>query len=80
MALSTAQELRKTQQLFIEMAGQFSDEIFADSIWDEWEPNWQEVEYQGKTFHYKLSRENIAMTLEADRLLKAAGFDPDDTE
>ena len=80
VSLSTPQELKKTQELFIEIAGQFYDEIFANENWTDWEPNWQEVEYGGKQYHYKISRENIALTIEADRLLKAAGFDPDDTE
>ena len=73
-------ELKKIQGVFIELAGQFFEEIFADDMWDEWEPHWQEVDYQKKAYWYKLSRENVALTLEADRLLLAAGFDPDDTE
>ena len=80
LALSTAQELKKTQETFIEIAGRFFDEIFANENWDEWEPNWQEVEYDKKTYFYKISRENIALTVEADRLLRDAGFDPEDTE
>ena len=80
LSLSTAQELKKTQELFIEIAGQFYDEIFSNSNWDDWEPNWQEVEYDKKKYFYKLSRENIALTVEADRILKEAGFDPEDTE
>lgn len=80
MSLTTPQELKKTQELFIEIAGQFFDEIFANDNWDEWEPHWQEVEYLGTTYHYKISRENIALTTEADKLLREAGFDPDDTE
>lgn len=78
--MTTPNERKKTQDLFIEIAGQFFDEIFANDNWSEWEPNWQEVEYDKHKYFYKLSRENIALTIEADRLLKAAGFDPDDTE
>ena len=80
VALSTPQELKKTQDTFIEIAGQFFDEIFANSNWGEWEPNWQEVQYDNQAYHFKLSRENIALTTEADKLLREAGFDPDDTE
>lgn len=80
LALSTPQELKKTQDLFIEITGQFFDEIFANENGAEWEPMWQEVEYQNHKYFYKLSRENIALTTEADRLLREAGFDPEDTE
>lgn len=80
VSLSTAQELKTTQELFIEIAGQFFDEIFSTEHWGDWEPNWQEVEYQGKKYQYKISRENIALTIEADKLLREAGFDPEDTE
>lgn len=78
--VKSAADSKKHQQTLIEVAGQFFEEIFGNASWDEWEPNWQEVEYQKYTYWYKLSRESIGLTLEADRLLQAAGFDPDDTD
>ncbi len=72
--------VKKTQAAFVELLGLFYDEILAVPEWDEWEPLWQEVEHAGKTYFYRLSRENFGLTLEADRLLREAGFDPEDSE
>ncbi len=33
-------------------------------------PNWLETEYEKKQFHYKVTRENVLLTLAADELLK----------
>ncbi|MFP5457612.1 MAG: hypothetical protein ACLGG7_02665 [Bacteriovoracia bacterium] len=78
--ISTPEKVKATQTDFVDIAGMFFDEIFATEDWSDWEPNWQEVEWKGKTFFYKLTRENVTLTLEADRMLRQAGFDPEDTE
>lgn len=75
---TSLEKLRITQAALIDVAGLFYDEIFATDEWSEWEPNWQEVEWKGKTYFYKLTRENVTLTLEANRLLKEAGFDPEE--
>lgn len=69
---------KKTQAAYVELLGLFYDEILAGPEWDEWEPLWQEVEHGGRTYFYKLSRENMGLTFEADRLLRDAGVDPDE--
>jgi hypothetical protein len=56
------------------MAGMFFDEVFATEDWSEWEPNWQEVVWKDKKYFYKMTRENVTLTLEADRLLREANF------
>lgn len=76
--MSTKAEVKDTQDRFIELFGLFFDEIFASEEWNEWEPLWQEVENRGKTYWYKISRENVRLTLEADRLLRENGIDPDE--
>jgi hypothetical protein len=45
------------------------DEIFAQEEWSEYEPVWQELNYKKETYFYKVSRENIQLTLEANKLL-----------
>lgn len=75
--ISTEQSVKETQKNYIEMAGLFFDEIFANDEWNEFEPVWQQVTHNNNNFHYKLSRENINLTLEADRLL---GDDFEDME
>ncbi len=76
--MASAEKARATQETFVDLAGLFFDEIFATEDWSEWEPNWQPVEWKGKSYYYKLTRENVSLSLEADRLLKEAGFDPNE--
>jgi hypothetical protein len=78
--MNTAQKVKETQAGFVDLMGLFFDEIFSTPDWSEWEPNWQEVEWKDKKFFYKLTRENVSLTLEADRILQAAGFSSDDDE
>jgi hypothetical protein len=70
-------KVKETQQNFIDVVGLLFDEIFSTEEWDEFEPNWQEVNYKHETYFFKLSRENINLTLEADRLL-GPDFDADE--
>ncbi len=78
--IATPAKVKETQELYVEITGRFFDEVFASEEWDEWEPQWQEVRLKGYTFWYKMTRENVALTLEADRLLTEAGFDPEDVD
>lgn len=75
--LSDENKVKETQKDYIDIVGLFFDEIFANDEWNEFEPIWQEVNYKNKTYFYKLSRENINLTLEANRLL---GDDFEDIE
>lgn len=67
--LSDEKAVKETQKDYIDLVGLFFDEIFANDDWNEFEPNWQEVTYKNKTYFFKISRENINLTLEANRLL-----------
>lgn len=75
--IKTAEKVRETQKNFIDIVGLFFDEVFADPDWAEFEPSWQEVTHNHQNYFYKLSRENINATIEADRLL---GDDFEDVE
>lgn len=66
---ATEDKLRETQKSFIDLVGLFFDEIFSEEEWDLFEPNWQEVSHKNETYFYKISRENVNTTIEADRLL-----------
>jgi hypothetical protein len=67
--ISTEDRVTETQKNFIELVGLFFDEIFGDEEWNQFEPMWQEVSHKHQNYFYKLSRENINATLEANRLL-----------
>lgn len=82
--MATEEKVRKTQADFFDLAGLFFDDIFSKAEWNDdseeaslFEPNWQEVSHKNQNYFYKLSRENINLTLEADKLL---GPDFEDVE
>jgi hypothetical protein len=70
-------KIKETQKNYIELVGLFFDEIFADTEWNNFEPNWQEVTHGEQTYFFKISRENINSTIEANKLL---GEDFEDIE
>lgn len=46
----------------------------------EMDPNWQQFDWEGKTLHVKLNRDNYALENAADDILRKAGFDPQDDD
>ena len=70
-------KVKETQKNFIDIIGLFFDEIFAEQEWDQFDPTWQEVQHKNQNYFYKISRENINTTMEADKLL---GEDFDEIE
>ncbi len=53
----------------VDIAGLFFDEYFSDENWNDFEPNWKETLHKKNDYYYKITRENIALTVEADKLL-----------
>lgn len=70
-------EKTKTDKVINDMfdsVGIFFDAYFAkdesaDEIWDDYVLDWEETEFNGQNFFYKVTRENIALSIEADLLL-----------
>ncbi len=75
--MNNEMKAKETQENFIDVVGLFFDEIFADDDWANFEPVWQEVNYKHENYFFKLSRENINLTMEADKLL-GPDFDADE--
>lgn len=75
--IANVDKVKETQKNYIDILGLFFDEIFADSEWNNFEPVWQEVTHLNQNYHYKITRENINATLEANKLL---GEDFDELE
>lgn len=68
--MDSEEKVKKTQKNFIDLAGLFFDEVLSkgdDAI--DFEPTWQEVTHNKETYHYKLTRENVSLTLKANELL-----------
>ena len=75
--MNDEKKVKSTQLNFIDVVGIFFDQVFASDDWSEFEPNWQEVNYKDENYFFKLSRENVNLTLEANKLL-GEDFDEDE--
>lgn len=53
----------------IDSMGVFFDSFFGDPDWNDYNSNWTEAKYKDLNFHYKVSRENVALTIQAEALL-----------
>lgn len=67
--MNTEKKVKETQENFMDLIGLFFDEIFASDDWNEFEPAWQEVGHNNQNYWYKITRENVNATLEANKLL-----------
>lgn len=68
--MDSEEKVKETQKNFINLAGLFFDEVLSkedESI--DFEPTWQEVKHNNETYFYKLTRENISLSLKANELL-----------
>lgn len=65
---------KKTIDSMFDSAGVFFDSYFAkeenqDEIWDDYVLDWEEAEFSSNKIFYKVTRENVALTMEANLLL-----------
>lgn len=77
--IANEEKVKETQKNFIDLVGLFFDEIFSDEEWNSFESSWQEVTHKNQNYWYKITRENINATLEANRLL-GEDFDIEEEE
>jgi hypothetical protein len=54
----------------VDLLGHIFDDIFATQDWNGYIQNWTENTYKTNTFYYKITRENIALTLQANEILE----------
>lgn len=59
----------KNIETLVDSMGVFFDTYFADSDWNDYVSNWTEASFQKLNFHYKVSRENVALSIQAEALL-----------
>ena len=77
--MNSEKKVKETQENFVDLIGLFFDEIFANEEWDNFEPVWQEVTHKNQNYWYKITRENVNATLEANKLL-GEDFDLEEDE
>lgn len=54
----------------VDSVGVFFDQYFATAEWSDYQTRWEETEFSKLKFHYQISRENIALSIIGDELLK----------
>jgi hypothetical protein len=67
--IKSGSEAKTHFENLMDLTGIFFDEVFNSTDWDEFVPTWQEHEFNKNTYFYKISRENLYLTTQADLLL-----------
>lgn len=57
----------------VNFSGLIFDDIFGTEDWHDYIPSWTEGKFKQSTFYYKITRENISLTLQAEEILKQGG-------
>lgn len=65
-----SKKFKKALDNLVNFSGLVFDDIFAEKDWNEYVPAWTENTYKDSTFYYKITRENISLTLQAEEILK----------
>ncbi len=69
MDLEEKEDPEKHFDTLVDSIGLFFDSFFADPDWNDYQPNWGEAEYKKLKFYYKIGRENMALSIQAEQLL-----------
>ncbi len=56
----------------VDSVGLFFDNYFEDPTWNDFFSKWEETDFKGIKLHYKITRENVGLTLMADQILEDA--------
>jgi len=62
--------MSKTLDDLVDLSGLMFDDIFSKDDWNEFVPNWTENKFKTSNYHYKITRENFSLTLQAEEILK----------
>lgn len=62
-------QVKKIFNSIIDLTGHLFDDYFSDENWSDWSPNWLETELNKIAFSYKVTRENVALSIQASQLL-----------
>lgn len=58
----------------IDLSSHVLDDIFATESWHDYVPNWTESKFKDSKFFYKITRENISLTIQAQQFLDKEGM------
>jgi hypothetical protein len=62
-------KMGKALDQMVDLTGLIFDDIFATKEWSGYIQNWTENKYKGFDYHYKITRENFSLTLQAEAIL-----------
>lgn len=71
--ISEKTDYRNIADTLIDSIGIFFDSYFATVEWNDYNSNWMETKHKEQTFYYKITRENIELTIKADEILANTG-------
>jgi len=63
------QNVEKLLNTLVDTIGIFFDQYFSETDWNDYQVIWTEGSYNGQDFFYKVTRENIALSIQAEQLL-----------
>jgi hypothetical protein len=75
--ISHTNDDKKTKEALdkvVNLSGHILDDIFSKEDWSGFVPTWTENSIGKSNFHYKITRENIGLTLQAEEILKRDGL------
>ena len=62
-------KLKQTLENLVNFTGMIFDDIFATEDWNDYFSIWTENKFKDSKFFYKVTRENISLTLQAEQIL-----------
>lgn len=71
--LDDSKKMKEALDSLVNLAGHILDDIFSSEDWNGFSPNWVENKFNKNTFFYKITRENISLTLQAEEFLRKGG-------
>lgn len=69
MDLADDADHTKLLEGLVDSIGAFFDQFFADSEWNDYQDMWKEEQFKGTKIYCKVTRENVGLSIKADRLL-----------
>ena len=68
--LADQKHFRSVLKSLVDLMGLIFDDVFTKPDWSEYNANWTENKFKGNNFFYKITRENVSLTLQAEEILK----------
>ena len=65
-----SKKFQSTLKNLLDLTGEIFDDIFSHQEWSDYIAHWTENKFNDSVFFYKITRENISLTLQAEEILK----------